>query len=356
MRKTYLDNIRWITVVLVVLYHVIYIYNGVEVHGVIGPFYEIQYQDVFQYLVYPWFMLLLFVVSGMSARFYLKNHTGKEFLKNRTIKCLVPSTLGLLVFGWVLGYYNMQMSGAFEAMGQVPKPVLFLIMAVSGSGPLWYIQVLWLFSVLLLLVRKIEKDRLSEIFKNTPVLVIVLLALPIWGAAQILNTPVIVVYRFGIYGLGFFLGYFIFSQDEVMEQLSKWWLPLTMAAIVCCVCFVVMYWQKPYAEHEVLDTLMCNVYAWMATVGILSFMRKWGDFENEFTGFMNKKSWGLYLFHYLPIAMCAYYLSIYAKEMPAVLCYILVAVSAFVGGYLLYEILSRIPVIRFLVCGIGGKK
>lgn len=356
MRKTYLDNIRWITVVLVVLYHVIYIYNGVEVHGVIGPFYEIQYQDVFQYLVYPWFMLLLFVVSGMSARFYLKNHTGKEFLKNRTIKCLVPSTLGLLVFGWVLGYYNMQMSGAFTSMGQVPKPVLFLIMAVSGSGPLWYIQVLWVFSVLLLLVRKIEKDRLSEIFKNTPVLVIVLLALPIWGAAQILNTPVIVVYRFGIYGLGFFLGYFIFSQDEVMERLSKWWLPLTMAAIVCCVCFVVMYWQKPYAEHEVLDTLMCNVYAWMATVGILSFMRKWGDFENEFTGFMNKKSWGLYLFHYLPIAMCAYYLSIYAKEMPAVLCYILVAVSAFVGGYLLYEILSRIPVIRFLVCGIGGKK
>lgn len=351
-----MDNIRWITVVLVVLYHVIYIYNGVEVHGVIGPFYEIQYQDVFQYLVYPWFMLLLFVVSGMSARFYLKNHTGKEFLKNRTIKCLVPSTLGLLVFGWVLGYYNMQMSGAFEAMGQVPKPVLFLIMAVSGSGPLWYIQVLWVLSVVLLLVRKIEKDRLSEIFKNTPVLVIVLLTLPIWGAAQILNTPIIVVYRFGIYGLGFFLGYFIFSQDEVMERLSKWWLPLTMAAIVCCVCFVVMYWQKPYAEHEVLDTLMCNVYAWMATVGILSFMRKWGDFENEFTGFMNKKSWGLYLFHYLPIAMCAYYLSIYAKEMPAVLCYILVAVSAFVGGYLLYEVLSRIPVICYLVCGIGGKK
>ena len=356
MRKTYLDNIRWITVVLVVLYHVIYIYNGVEVHGVIGPFHEVQYQDVFQYLVYPWFMLLLFVVSGMSARFYFRNHNGKEFLKNRTIKCLVPSTLGLLVFGWALGYYNMQMSGAFEAMGQVPKPVLFLIMVVSGSGPLWYLQVLWMLSVLLLLVRKIEKDSWSELCKKTPVPVILLFVLPVFGAAQILNTPVIVVYRFGIYGLGFFLGYFVFSQDEVMERLSKWWLLLSVAAIVCGVCFVVMYWQKPYAEHEVLDTLMCNVYAWMGTVGILSFMKKWGDFKNEFTTFMNQKSWGLYLFHYLPIAMCAYYLSVYAKEMPAVLCYILVAVSAFLGGYLLYEIFSRIPVIRFLVCGIGGEK
>ena len=38
MRKVYLDNIRWITVVLVVVYHVIYMYNGVETAGVIGPF------------------------------------------------------------------------------------------------------------------------------------------------------------------------------------------------------------------------------------------------------------------------------------------------------------------------------
>ena len=37
MRKLYIDNIRWITVVLVVLYHVIYMFNGIETFGVIGP-------------------------------------------------------------------------------------------------------------------------------------------------------------------------------------------------------------------------------------------------------------------------------------------------------------------------------
>ena len=35
MRKLYIDNIRWITVVLVVLYHVIYMFNGIETFGVI---------------------------------------------------------------------------------------------------------------------------------------------------------------------------------------------------------------------------------------------------------------------------------------------------------------------------------
>ena len=71
MRKTYIDNIRWITVVLVVIYHVIYMFNGVTTYGGIGPFCDNQPQDVFQYIVYSWFMFLLFVISGMSARFEL---------------------------------------------------------------------------------------------------------------------------------------------------------------------------------------------------------------------------------------------------------------------------------------------
>ena len=38
---------------------------------------------------------------------------------------------------------------------------------------------------------------------------------------QIGNTPVIVVYRFGLYGACFLFGYFIFSHDAVMEELKK---------------------------------------------------------------------------------------------------------------------------------------
>lgn len=98
MRKTYLDNVRWITVVLVVIYHVIYMFNGVTKYGVIGPFCDVQFQDTFLYLVYPWFMLLLFVVSGMAARFELETKAPQDFFRARTRKLLVPSTIGLFVF------------------------------------------------------------------------------------------------------------------------------------------------------------------------------------------------------------------------------------------------------------------
>ena len=84
MRKHYLDNIRWVTVVIVVIYHVFYMYNSEGVLGGLGQItnLQVQYYDAFQYLVYPWIMPLLFIVSGISARLSLEQHTDKEFIKS----------------------------------------------------------------------------------------------------------------------------------------------------------------------------------------------------------------------------------------------------------------------------------
>ena len=88
MRKAYLDNIRWGTVLLVVAYHVLYIFNASGVPGGIGGFSDVQYQDAPMYFVYPWFMVLLFVVAGMSSRYALGKLTHKDFISARTRKLL----------------------------------------------------------------------------------------------------------------------------------------------------------------------------------------------------------------------------------------------------------------------------
>ena len=356
MRKTYLDNIRWITVSLVVIYHVIYIFNGVTRYGIIGPFRANQPQDLFQYMVYPWFMLLLFVVSGMSARFELDKVTAKEFVRKRTRKLLVPSTIGLLVWGWVMGYYNMLIGGAFEQMGAVPKPILFLIMCVSGTGPLWYIQLLWIFSILLLVIRKIDNNRLWHLCGDAGTVAALVLTVVIYGAAQILNTPVIVVYRFGIYGAGFLIGYFVFSHDEVMDRLERNWILLSSLGAASGVMFVVMYWGQSYPDHEVLDTFVCNLFAWLGTLGVLAFMKKCGGFENHFANWMKKRSFGLYVFHYLPIAVSAWYLKMYAPQLSPFIIYMLVGVSGFGGAFLLNGVIRKIPIIRWCVLGIRKEK
>lgn len=356
MRKLYLDNIRWITVVLVVVYHVIYMYNGIETAGVLGPFREgIQYQDLFQYIVYPWFMLLLFVIAGMCSRYYLETHTHREFLKSRTVKLLVPSTIGLFVFQWILGYFNMMISGAWEQMSVVPNPILYLIMCVSGTGPLWFIQLLWLYSVMLVGIRNMEKDRFYTLCGKANVFVLLLLTMLVWGAAQILNAPMIVVYRFGIYGVAFLIGYFVLSHETVIEKLKKAWVPLVIAAGLFMVGFVCIYWQAPYAEHVVLDTFLCNAYAWIATLAIIAFMSVHGNVDDAICKFMNQQSWGLYLLHYLPLAASAWYLQDLAINMPPVLVYLLVALFAFVGAYILNAVIRRVPILRWCVLGMKKK-
>lgn len=355
-RKPYLDNIRWITVLIVVIYHVIYMFNGVQPFGVIGAFHENQWQDAFQYLVYPWFMALLFVVSGMSARYYLQNHTHKEFVKDKTRKLLVPSTIGLFVFHWILGYYNMKIGGALDSLSAVPGPILYVIMTLSGIGVLWYIQVLWIFSILLLWIIRIEKDRLWKLCANTPVRLIVVMTVFAYGFAQILNTPVVTVYRFGIYGFCFFAGYFLFSHDEVIQRLEKWWYLWDVTAIGLGIAYTVIYFGENYATEPVINNVLACSYCWFAILAILTTMKKYGNKVNSFTAWMSKKSWGLYIFHYLPLAMVSYYLHIYAPGMSPAIVYILVGISAFWGGYLLYEIISRIPLIRWCVLGIKKEK
>ena len=159
MRKYYLDNVRWVTVVIVVIYHVFYMYNAEGILGGLGKItgLSVQYYDIFQYFVYPWFMPVLYLAAGMSSRFYLDGHTDGEFVRSRTRKLLVPSTIGLFVFQFIQGYVSLSLSNAFAelAAAGVPKPVIFLIMVASGSGVLWFIHLLWIYSMILVLFHRV---------------------------------------------------------------------------------------------------------------------------------------------------------------------------------------------------------
>lgn len=356
MRKYYIDNVRWITIILVVIYHVIYMFNGIITEGIIGPITTTHYQDTIQYVLYPWFMVILFIISGMCAKYYLDNHSDKEFICVRTRKLLIPSTIGVFVFGWIQGYFNMAMSDAFSNIPDtVPGFAMYLIMSVSGIGVLWTIQVMWLLSLVLLFVRKIEKGRLYKLGKKANIIVLILLGIPVWGAAQILNTPVICVYRFGIYGFCFLLGYYVFSHDEVISQLEKYCIPLLIAAVFLGGFYTYFYFGENYAQSPGVNCPLAIAYAWVACLAVIGGVKRWGDKTNAFAEFMRKKSFGLYVFHYLALSATAYFLTKYTQTNPVVI-YIVTAITAFGGGFLLYELISRIPIIRWCVLGIKREK
>ena len=85
-------------------------------------------------------------------------------------------------------------------------------------------------------------------------------------------------------------------------------------------------------------------------------MKKYADTSTAFTRWMAKKSWGLYIFHYLPIAVISYEQHEHAPNTPEALGYLLVGTGAFVGAFLLDELISRIPILRWCVLGFGKEK
>lgn len=352
MRKFYLDNIRWATVLLVMVYHVFYMFNSVGVMGGVGSFCKMQYQDGLLYFVYPWFMVLLFLIGGISARYSLERISAKEFIRKRTSKLLVPSTLGLFVYQWIVGYYNVKIGGGLESM---PDFIIYPVSVLSGIGPLWFVQVLWLYSLLILLFRKIDrKDRLWKLGEKCNFIIILMFAFIIWGGAQILNMPVITTYRFGIYLSAFLIGYFVFSHDNVQNILEKMGLPMLIVSVPMGIIYTVSYFGKNYADADVLQDLFTNVYAWFMVLAVLGCGKKWFDRQNRFSEYMTKTSYGLYVLHYTFIVIPCYYLKNYTS-LPAWTVYIIALLIVGACTPVLYEAISRIPIVRYLVLGIRRK-
>jgi len=359
MRRYYVDNVRWVTVVLVVIYHVLYMYNAEGILGGIGKITDlsVQYYDIFMYLVYPWFMPVLFIAAGMSSRYYLDGHSDREFVKSRTRKLLVPSTIGLFAFQFIQGYVSLSLGDAFAelAAAGVPGPVIFLIMIASGSGVLWFIHLLWIYSMLLVLFRKTEKGRLLKLGAGAPLWLILLFFIPVWGAGQFLNTPIVSVYRFGLYFAFFFLGYYVFSNDAVMDKLKRCAPALIALGVTLCVAFSVRYFViddgMHYADVLVNRGLLYAAAAYFGALAMLAGMARYGDFRNDLTAWMSRKSFGLYVFHYLGISSVALLI---AKPglIPAPAVYVLSLAAGFVFGYGLYAVISRIPYYRWAVLGI----
>jgi surface polysaccharide O-acyltransferase-like enzyme len=372
MRKHWLDNLRWVTVLLVLFYHVIYFYNNKGVFGGIGGFGEWpdckQWQDVVMYILYPWFMPLLFILAGVSARYALDKYDAKAWFKARTRKLLVPATIGLFVFHWMVGYFNTVVAARQGVFEGVPGVVKYGIMSISGCGPLWFIQDLWLFSLILLLVRKLDgKNKLYEACgkafggKNGIVWVILLGVLFWVGEQLVIREPrpdsadgLYNLYKPLFYLIMFLLGYFVFCHDSVQELLGKFWIPLLACAVVAGGVLIGTTFGQDNTSPQYLGSPLNCIYGWLACLAMMGWFKAKFDCTNAFAGYMTRSSFGLYILHYLVVASLGYMMKVYTNLPPWAM-YVILTIAVFTITPLLNEIVRRIPFIRWAVLGESRK-
>lgn len=353
MRKYYLDNLRYGVVISVILYHIVYLFNSV---GVIRnvDIQGVPQMDLLLYILNPWFMAFLFLVSGISARYALQKRTNKEFIRERARHILVPSIAVVFLLGWMVGIVNNYYYDMFQGNGaQIPGLVKYLIYSVAcGIGPMWFCHELFLGCLLLLLIRKVDKkDKLWQIGGKAKLPALLLLFFLVWGSSQVLNTPLIEVYRHGIYLTMFLLGYAVFSHEEVEETLVKWRLAFLVAAVILGIAYVWQMWGENYAMTANLKSPLVNGYAWMAILALLGYGKAYLNKETAFTRYMRPRSFAFYVLHNYLIVVFGY--GIDRLLHPAsIVYYLLEVVLLAVLMPLLYELLSRIPVVRRLLFGL----
>lgn len=362
MRRVWVDNLRCFTVLLVVLYHCFYIFNSVGVFGGIGPLRpgDGQVQDIVEYTMYPWFMVLLFLLAGMSAKWSLDKRSTREFIKSRSLKLLIPGIAGLFVIHWITGYFNVLAGAGMQQFAQMPLLLKWLVFSLSGTGPLWFIQLLWLYSLLAALIRTIDKQcKVNALMSKALDSWIGLAATGVaffllsWGGSLLTsyNTPLMGLYRPLVYLVPFLLGYFAFSDDKMLDRLGRLSIPAIPVFIAMAVLYVLRWFPQNYGDGTVQQHWTTMLFATLGSLCMMAIFRRWCDRECRLGDFLIPRSYGIYILHYIPLLVMAYFLK-NSSVIPPVATYAILIIATPVASIALYELLSRVPAVRTLVFGI----
>lgn len=364
-RKHWIDNLRWATVLLVLFYHVVYFYNNKGVFGGIGGFGEYpqckQYQDIVLYVLYPFFMPLLFLLAGIGARYALQKQPGREWIKSRTRKLLVPSTIGLFVFQWMTGYFNSMkplLVGENMADG-LPAIAKYVVWSLTGMGPLWFVQVLWLLCLLLLLVRALDcKDKFYNFCGKANYLAIIILGVLFWlGEQTLIMNPrpesldgLVNLYKPLFYLIPFLLGYFVFAHDEVQDKLEKAWIPLMACAVAVGTVLIFNTFGQDYTSPQYLGSPLNCLYGWLMCLAMMGWFKAKFNRTGAFAGYMTRSSFGIYVVHYLVVVSVGYMLKHHTSLVPWLI-YVVLFLAVMLLSPAIYELLRRIPFVRWCVLG-----
>jgi len=224
--------------------------------------------------------------------------------------------------------------------------------------------VLWLLSLVLLLVRRIDgKDRLwgasGRAFSGKwSLLWIILLGILFWaGEHTLVRNPrpesldgLLNLYKPLFYMIPFLLGYFVFSHDEVQAQVGRAWLPLMFCAVVSGGILVGTTFGQDYTSPQYLGSPLTCLYGWLMCLAMMGWFKAKFDRTGAFAAYMTRSSYGIYIVHYLVIASLGYMMKTYT-QMPPWSMYTILFVAVLTLSPLLYEALRRIPLVRWCVFG-----
>jgi peptidoglycan/LPS O-acetylase OafA/YrhL len=176
--------------------------------------------------------------------------------------------------------------------------------------------------------------------------------LPFLMAFPLIMTPIL---DFGGKSIGkdlalFLLGYYILSEESILEKLTKYRYAYLIIMLICDIAMVYLFVWKEKQTGILLSAY--NIYVlWFGILGLLGLARCKFDQNNSFTRYMSSRSFMIYIFHFGWLVAIQYCLS---KTTLAITFSFIISITAtLVLTLLTCEFVKRVPALR---CLFGEKR
>lgn len=310
-RKPYIDNLRWICILLLIPFHCAMAYNswGEGNYIVLGS------DSVLSSLicsVWPWFMSLLFLLAGVSARLSLTKRSRKQFVAERIVKLLVPFVFGALFIAPILSYIADKINCGYSGNYFSHYTVFFTkwtdISGFDGGFTIahfWFLLCLFIVSLLGCLFDLLLGKRIAELnVEKTPIWLLILLVLfayvayPLQVAGKSLLT----------YFLLYLLGFYVLDKENNVAKLAKF---KYLFSVIWLVLTAINVWLFIWTDYDlsVLNSVLTLLAGAFGVLSMLTIGYAFINKANKVTMYLSSISFTIYITHFVWVVAFEYWFS-----------------------------------------------
>jgi peptidoglycan/LPS O-acetylase OafA/YrhL len=364
-RFAYIDNLRALCIILVVLQHAAVTYSGLgrwyynEAPAKLDALSSLIF-GLFQSHLQAFFMSMFFLISGYFVPAAIAKKGAKGFAKDRLLRLGIP----LLVYVLVLHPLTVVLVHSDVTLAKYYLFGLVKLDVFSWTGPLWFVETLLIFSLLCLpfarFLRVGESGATGSVTAGRLWCTVAGIALVAFGIRLVypIGTAVLNLQFcfFSAYLFAFALGVAAGcrrSFDAISLTSAKRWLgaafgfglPLWFVAVIVGGAAqgrtdINGGWNAGALLYAIWESFFCVAFI----VALLGITREKFNFQKPWMHFLSDNTFAVYVFH--TIVLVGLSLLLRALVLPPLLKFALVGTLAVAASFGVAWILRRVPLLR----------